>query len=360
MERALLEVLVDPIVRTPLRLEAERQGDAGRIVEGSLRGADGRSYAIRAGIPRLVVGGDHQQAQTAGTFGFKWQRRDSYESESVRASSRRWFVERYGFGTVERMQAHFASRRRILDAGCGSGWTASFWLSKAWQRGSGAAWYGAEISEAIDVAQQRLSHVPGTHFIQADLLQLPFPSGTFDTVLAEGVLHHTPSTAAALLALAEVVEPGGELLFYVYRKKGPIREFTDDHLRSILSALPPAEAWERLRPLTKLGQALAELKAELEVPEAIPELGIQAGRYDLQRFIYWHMAKLFWNPAYSFEENLHVNFDWYHPRYAHRHTEAEIRQWCGEAGLCIEHFDAQESGFTVRAGKASGGPGKGS
>lgn len=104
-----------------------------------------------------------------------------------------------------------------------------------------------------------------------------------------------------------------------------------------------------LRPLTKLGQALAELYAEVEVPEDIPFLGIKAGRYDVQRLIYWHFAKLFWNEAFTLEENNHVNFDWYHPRYAHRQTEEEVRHWCEEAGLSIIHFDVQESGFTVRA-----------
>jgi hypothetical protein len=59
--------------------------------------------------------------------------------------------------------------------------------------------------------------------------------------------------------------------------------------------------------------------------------------------------KLFWNDAYRFEENHHINFDWYHPRYAHRQTEEEVRRWCAEANLRIIHFDAQESGYTVRA-----------
>ena len=39
---------------------------------------------------------------------------------------------------------------------------------------------------------------------------------------------------------------------------------------------------ELLRSLTRLGQALAELKAEVEVPKDIPYLGIKAGRYDVQ------------------------------------------------------------------------------
>jgi arsenite methyltransferase len=93
------------------------------------------------------------------------------------------------------------------------------------------------------------------------------------------------------------------------------------------------------------------LHAEVEIPEDVPLLGITAGRYDVQRLVYWHIAKLFWNDAYSFEESHHVNFDWYHPRYAHRQTEEDVRRWCQEAGLAIRHFSVEESGFTVRAVK---------
>jgi hypothetical protein len=53
----------------------------------------------------------------------------------------------------------------------------------------------------------------------------------------------------------------------------------------------------------------------------------------------------------SFEENVHVNFDWYRPVYAHRHTADEVRAWCAEASLDITRFDEQESGYTVIARK---------
>jgi arsenite methyltransferase len=141
------------------------------------------------------------------------------------------------------------------------------------------------------------------------------------------------------------------MLFYVYRRKGPVREFTDDYIRGIVSRLDPQEAWVALQPITRLGQALAELRAEVDVPEDVPYLGIKAGRYDVQRLIYWNLAKLYWREGFSFEENHHVNFDWYHPVYAHRHTEEEIRRWCDEGGLTISHLDSQESGYTVRAVK---------
>jgi SAM-dependent methyltransferase len=216
---------------------------------------------------------------------------------------------------------------------------------------TGPCWVGLDISSAIDVARARIGGQAGTHFVQADALHLPFSDGAFDTVFSEGVLHHTPSTRDALASAVRVLEPGGEILFYVYRRKSPVREFTDDHVRDLVAGLPPGQAWEAMRPLTELGKALATLKVKIVVPEDVTVLGIPAGTYDVQRLIYWHIAKLFWNGDFSFEENQHINFDWYHPRYAHRQSEEEVRAWCAEERLEIRHLDGQESGFTVRAVK---------
>ncbi|MFN8490939.1 MAG: methyltransferase domain-containing protein [Caldilineaceae bacterium] len=335
MNDALLDLLVDPVTKTPLRLDRDQ-----------LVSAAGARYAVINDIPRFVLTEDSGQKQTETSFGYKWQQESSYDTPEVHDSARKWLVARYGFTHVEAMRTFFAGRQRILDAGCGSGFSASLWMTPTWQ---GTEWVGADISAAIDVAQKRLGGVAGRHFVQADILQLPFRDGSFDTIFSEGVLHHTPSTERAFKALVPLLTPGGEIMFYVYRKKGPIREFTDDYIRNAIANLPPEEAWAVMRPLTKLGQALAELHTEVDVPEDIPLLGIKAGRHDVQRLIYWNIAKLFWNEQWSFEANNHVNFDWYAPLYAHRQTEEEIRRWCTEMNLTIVHFDAQEAGFTVRA-----------
>ncbi len=348
MDKSLLDILVDPISKMPLQLEVQLQNADGQISEGNLVGHHG-NYAILDGIPRFVLTEDRDQKQTEKSFGFKWQQRDSYDAPQVQEIARHWLVQRYGFENISQMRTYFANQQRILDAGCGSGYSALLWMNQEWQTSGEAEWFGADISVAIDVAQERLASIPGTHFMQADLMQLPFAKETFDIIFSEGVLHHTPSTELALKSLIPLLKEGGEMMFYVYRKKGPIREFTDDYIRELVCSLPPQEAWQMLRPLTKLGQALAELNVEVEVPEDIPYLGIKAGPIDVQRLIYWNVAKLFWNDAYSFEQNHHVNFDWYHPSYAYRQTEEEVRRWCDEAGLSIVHFDAQESGFTVRA-----------
>jgi SAM-dependent methyltransferase/uncharacterized protein YbaR (Trm112 family) len=351
MRRSLVDLLVDPVSGLPLSLSENGVVD-GEILQGTLQSPEGSSYRIANGIPRFVLTQDSGQKQTESSFGYKWQQRDAWYSPQVHTACQAWIIQRYGFESVDEMRSFFGARQRVLDAGCGGGFGSSMWMDSSWRGDGKAEWVGADISEAVDVAQEHLGAIPGTHFIQADILQLPFRPQSFDAIFSDGVLHHTPSTEVALKSLAPLLVTGGEILFYVYRVKSAVREFTDDYVREAISSLDPAEAWEALRPLTKLGQALAELHAEVEVPEDIPFLGIKAGRYDVQRLIYWHFAKLYWRETFSFEENNHVNFDWYHPRYSWRHTAEEIRQWCAEAGLRITRFDdTQESGFSVRAVK---------
>jgi arsenite methyltransferase len=350
MQRSLLTILRDPTSRLPLVLDEADQTANGEIITGTLSNSGGRSFAITNGIPRFVTSDKQQPSQIADSFGFKWQRWGNNQDEASQVWYHNWLRERYGFSSDQELEAFFAGRRQILEVGCGSGMSASLSLSG---RGIDQQWTGVDISVAIDVAKERLGQIPNTNFVQADLMQLPFAEKTFDTIFTEGVLHHTPSTEQALKSLLPLLAEGGEILFYVYRKKAPAREFTDDYIRDLIASLTPAEAWEMMRPLTALGQALSELKVQVEVPEDVPLLGIKAGSHDIQRLIYWHFAKLFWNDALSFEENNLVNFDWYHPRYAHRHTAEEIHGWCSDAGLAIKHFDEQESGFTVRAIKSS-------
>ena len=349
MKPVLAARLVDPINRRPFQIRStELQGD--EILSGTMEADDGTTYVIRNGIPRLVLTDDEGQLQTSDAFGFKWKKRETYDSPAAKDNAIRWYVEKYGFGSIADWADFMSSREAVLDIGCGSGFSSSLWLEN--ERWSGQAqWIGADISLAIDVAQERLAHIPNCHFVQADALQLPFPDASFDTVFSEGVLHHTPSTKLALLSGARVLAPGGEFQFYVYRRKGPVREFTDDYVREQIASLSDEEAWAVMRPLTRLGQALAELDAKVTLAEDIPMLGIEAGEHDVQRLIYWHFAKLYWNSNLSFDENLHINFDWYRPKYAHRQTAEDLRQWCAEAGLAIHRFHAQESGFTVRAVK---------
>jgi len=349
MKPQLNDLLADPIGKGSLTMEVDEATES-EVISGSLSTDDGKTYPIKRGIPRFVTTEDEDQLQTRDAFAFKWGKRDTYDSEGSRNMTTTWLVDKYGFESADDWASYYNSRERILDVGCGGGFSSSLWLRNDHWTGKGA-WVGTDISEAVDVAAARLSHIPNTHFVQGDALSLPFPDASFDTVFSEGVLHHTPSTRNALHDAARVLAPEGEIQFYVYRQKGPVREFTDDHIRHAISDLPEEEAWDAMRSLTELGRSLSELDTTIELKSDIPLLGIPAGTHDVQRLVYWHFAKLYWNADLTFEENVHINYDWYRPHYAHRHTAEEVKTWCSEASLEIDRFHEQEAGFTVRAMK---------
>lgn len=289
---------------------------------------------------------DQAQAQTRDTFGFKWAKRSTYQSDSVKNASRAWLKDRYG-DLVDALNLPAGQKALVLDAGCGSAFTSQLLFEDHWDR---IEYVGADISTAVDIAAEKVRPLAaGSVFVQADLLKMPLKDQTFDLVLSEGVLHHTPSTRDAVQATARLVKPGGIYAIYVYAKKSPVREFTDDYIRSIVSDCDSQTAWDDLMPLTRLGAALGELDLEIDVPEEIKLLGIPKGRINLQRLFYWHICKMYYRPEYSLEEMNHINFDWFAPKYAHRQTPDQVRDWCSAAGLEIERLKVEEAGITVVA-----------
>jgi len=304
----------------------------------------------RAPGREAAAGGDGTR-QVQAAFGHKWTRQSWWgmEGESARVMEE-WLLPRYGWASPESYREFMSSQRLMLDAGCGLGREA---LRMAGANPE-AVVVALELSECVDeaVRHARSRGAGNVWFVQGDLLAPPFEAGVFDFVLSEGVLHHTPDTRRALEALIGLLAPEGEIGFYVYRRKAPLREFADDHVRDQLQELTPDEAWRRMEPLTRLGRALAELRVEVDVPEDVEVLGIRAGRMDVQRLVYYAMFKCYWNERLTFEENVHVNFDWYYPRYAWRHTEDEVRAWIEEAGLRTVHESVEDSGITMRAGRA--------
>jgi SAM-dependent methyltransferase len=306
----------------------------------------GRMLMLTRGIVRDLAVTDKGQSQTRDTFAFKWGKRETYQSSAMRDNSRVWLRQRYG-DLISALNLPRGRKALVLDAGCGSGYSSSLLFENDWQR---VDYVGVDISSAVDIAAESLRPMlADSVFVQADLMALPLVEQTFDLVLSEGVLHHTPSTESAFKAIARLVRPGGLYAIYVYAKKSPAREFTDDHIRAIVSELPPQQAWDLLIPLTKLGKALGRLDVEIDVPEDVAVLGIPKGRIDVQRLFYWHVCKLYYRPELSLEELNHINYDWFVPKYCHRHTPEQVRTWCDAAGLAIERLESEDAGITIVA-----------
>jgi ubiquinone/menaquinone biosynthesis C-methylase UbiE len=95
--------------------------------------------------------------------------------------------------------------RRLLEVGCGMG-TDLLQFARG-----GAICTGVDLTpRSIEISRHRfqLYGIPGS-FLVTDGERLPFPDNTFDVVYSNGVLHHTPDTAAAVQEIHRVLKPGG-------------------------------------------------------------------------------------------------------------------------------------------------------
>jgi SAM-dependent methyltransferase len=312
--------------------------------------ADNADFVTVRGIPRQKNLYTPSQDQTADAFAFKWAKRDTFEKPHVAAFSREWMTGRYDNITDAELRGLIRGRK-VLDAGCGAGMGALLLFGEMLKD---CRYIGLDISTAVDVAAERFREkgIPG-EFIQTSLTDIPSELGNFDVVWSEGVLHHTDSTERSFEYLANRLNPGGVFMFYVYARKAPVREYVDDMIRDRVASMSNEDAWDAMKSLTKLGIALGELNAEVEVPESVELLGIPAGRYNVQRLLYFYFFKAFYRPEYGFEEMLHINFDWYRPANAHRHTPEEVQGWLEKNSLRAERFVVRPEGISVIARRPS-------
>lgn len=256
-----------------------------------------------------------------------------------------WILSRNGFHSIESLRDYLSKKRRILDGGCGSG-RVSLLLRKYAPPATEIV--GIDLTQsAIDAAKENLKAYPNVSFEVRDLLSDLTSLGKFDFIYSQEVLHHTSDPKRAFLNLVRLLAPQGEIAIYVYKVKAPIREFADDYVRNKIASLDYEHAMAACSDITRLGKVLSDAKVEITIPE-VPILGIERGTYDLQRFIYHFFLKCFWNARQSFEENAVINYDWYHPELASRHTLEEVRGWFVEAGLAEVQYGVDPYGITMR------------
>jgi SAM-dependent methyltransferase len=283
---------------------------------------------------------------TSRSFRDKWEKNaDAFYIETLREGSdtQRWILERNGFASLTDFSTHLVGSERILDAGCGNGRVTALLRTLAPEQSEVV---GIDLV-AADVARENFKDVPRTQFETRDLIGDLSGLGQFDFIYCQEVLHHTADPERGFRNLRELLAPGGELAIYVYKQKAPVREFVDDYIRNRIAAMPYDEAMAQCRQITEFGKALSHAGLKVNVP-AVESLGIEAGEYDVQRLIYHFFAKCYWNADVSHEENVLVNYDWYHPQIATRHTLTEVEEWFQAAGLEIEHRCVDFYGITVR------------
>lgn len=283
------------------------------------------------------------------TFRDKWEhnKRLAFE-ETLREGSEifSWILRRNGFSSANEFAKYLEDKEHILDAGCGNGRVTALLRSCA---PTTTEIVGIDLVSS-EIAQENLEAYRLSDrvcFFQKDLLGDLKDLGKFDFIYCQEVLHHTEAPEHAFRNLCELLSPKGEIAIYVYKKKSPVREFVDDYVRDKISDLPYEEALRICDQITEFGKVLSQYGMTIRVPR-VDILGLQEGEYDLQRFVYHFFMKCFWNPNLTLQENAAINYDYYHPKNASRHTLEEVREWFTRAHLEVVHEKVDFYGITVR------------
>jgi len=294
---------------------------------------------------------DKKQEQTQSTFAYKWSKTTTYESNEIEKNSYEWELDRY-FGSEKERTKFFLENKgkSFLDAGCGSGFSAKILFNNELQN---IKYTGVDISNAVWSVEDKLipfSKKENLQFYQENIETMNLKE-EFDVIFSEGVIHHTSNPFDTFKNLTKHLKTGGKMLFYVYSKKAPLREFTDDYIRNYIQDLSNDQSWEALLPLSELGNTLGNLNISIDIKENIDVLGIPKGTYNLQRLFYYYFAKAFYKEEYKIDEINHINFDWYRPSNCYRYESKEIYQWLDECNYKVERFIKEDSGITVVATK---------
>lgn len=248
MRERLLDLIVCPLCKASFSLAVE-EAHSGRIETGMLTCRQcGRCYAIRGGIPRLLV--HVTDPRTADSFGFEWTQVEVTDvAEDVVTFFRKTGLDERIYEGLPAKEARYPrledlsfvpdgsglSRKMILDAGCGMG----RYLNVAKEYGCEVV--GMDVSRSVERAGRLVNGHGRVHLVQGDLLMPPFRPGTFDYIYSIGVVHHTPRPAETFGVVASLCRPGGGMSVHVYPPGfwlDPIRGFVMKALRLVTVRLP--------------------------------------------------------------------------------------------------------------------------
>jgi SAM-dependent methyltransferase len=311
MKPELTDHLVCPTCKTKLELHVQHW-EQGQIETGALDCAIcDVTYPIKRYVPRFV-----DSDKYAGTFSKQrlYVRRHFEHYEHDRSGDRQ-FLQTTGFdeaGIVNGLS---------LEVGCGYG----RFLDVVDRMGGEII--GVDLStHSIDLSQDFVGLRDRVHLVQCDLFHLPFPVEHFDRVFSIGVLHHTPDTKAAVLAICPYMKRDGQIAIWVYP---PEMKVSADRWRAVTTKLPE----DLLYYLCVANQALFSWIRALPggwrinkiIPGAVPAA-----------------TNTFWMRVLG-------DFDNLSPKYAHSHTPDEVTRWLDDWGF--EEISVLERRTAVRATK---------
>lgn len=160
-----------------------------------------------------------------------WEANPLFAGESDFAPGTREFFEQHGAVYLQdcfagEMEARIFpaenNTERVLDLGCGAG----FWSIELKRRGAQHV-VAADLTEtALSLTRERaLIFGVEIETCRQNAEAMTFPDGDFSHVNCQGVIHHTPDTAACVREIARVLRPGGTAMISVYFRNAILRSW---------------------------------------------------------------------------------------------------------------------------------------
>ena len=150
------------------------------------------SFLVKNGIPRLVSNNflDKSQKKTQDSFSHKWLHphlKDYSLGGATVRFHKKWYLKRYGWKNEKDFKRFLKDKRFILDAGCGSGWSAKWFTEKNHR----SVVFAVDLSGSTELVVKNFESSINLFVIQADIAHLPFSKNFFDFISCDQVLHHT-------------------------------------------------------------------------------------------------------------------------------------------------------------------------
>ncbi len=186
-----------------------------------------------------------------------------------------------------------AKGRIVLDAGCGNGQLTNA-IANAGMRAVG-----------IDLHQYLPPSGENVEFVRADFSHPPFKKESFDTIIANGSIHHTKNTVGSFRVLAELTKPGGKLYVWVYKKQYGRKQLllkVLDISRFFISRFPSSLKKVTVNLLTNIFYNISRIRKGENSTRTRDEIRINV-------------------------------YDAFSPRYRSYHSESEVREWFVAAGF---------------------------
>lgn len=97
---------------------------------------------------------------------------------------------------------------RVLDVGTGTGVMVPLLLERVGETGEIV---GLDFSPKMLEAARGKGFPPNVQFVEANVVELPYPDSSFDLVVCNALLPHLPDKARTLSEMNRVLVPGGAL-----------------------------------------------------------------------------------------------------------------------------------------------------